>query len=318
MRTTRPSISALAALTVLILSMTLVACAGGGGSDTDTDSGQRAVEQPAGGDGGGEQVSGEAPLAPDVDGTPGGGVGASIDDARIVRTGTMELEVKDVESALTLARDGMRTLGGYIGASNTYDEGGRPTATITYRVPVDRWEDALDLLRDLSGQTTRVVTEQTQAVEVTGAVADLEARIRNLRASEAALQEIAAKAVRVSDVLEVQGQLTQVRGEIESMTAQLKDLEDRADLATLTATFRVPVVAVEVAQEEWDPAAVVDAASASLINVLQTIAGAGIWFAIVWLPVLVAVAVLTLVVVWIVRRLGIVRPRGRGGDAAVS
>lgn len=316
MRTTRPSISALAALTVLILSMTLVACAGGGGSDTD--SGQRPVEQPAGGDGGGEQVSGEAPLAPDVDGTPGGGVVASIDDARIVRTGTVELEVKAVATALTVARDGMRALGGYIGASNTYDEGGRPTATITYRVPVDRWEDALDLLRDLSGQTTRVVTEQTQAVEVTGAVADLEARIRNLRASEAALQEIAAKAVRVSDVLEVQGQLTQVRGEIESMTAQLKDLEDRADLATLTATFRVPVVAVEVAQEEWDPAAVVDAASASLINVLQTLASAGIWFAIVWLPVLVAIAVLTLVVVWIVRRLGIVRPRSRGGDAAVS
>ena len=47
-------------------------------------------------------------------------------------------------------------------------------ATITYRIPVDRWEDALDLLRGLSGETTKVVNEQTQAVEVTGAVIDLD------------------------------------------------------------------------------------------------------------------------------------------------
>ena len=50
---------------------------------------------------------------------------------------------------------------------------------------------------------------------MTGQVVDLEARIRNLRASETALQGIAAKAIKISDVLEVQAQLTAVRGEIE-------------------------------------------------------------------------------------------------------
>jgi hypothetical protein len=100
------------------------------------------------------------------------------------------------------------------------------------------------------------MNERTEAVEVTGAVIDLEARIRNLRASEVALQEISSKATRVSDVLEVQAQLSGVRGQIEQLTAQLTQLEDQASYATLTASFGAPVVAVQVAAERWEPAVV--------------------------------------------------------------
>ena len=71
------------------------------------------------------------------------------------------------------ARDAIVGLGGYVGASNTSNGDDRPTAEITYRIPAGRWEEALDALRSLNGLTTKVVTEQTQAVEVTGQVVDL-------------------------------------------------------------------------------------------------------------------------------------------------
>jgi hypothetical protein len=316
MRTIRPTIL-LTVLTVLFLSLSLVACAAGGATSVGEDGGRGVIDGDGLAGGGEQPAASPAPAAPDGERPPEDGVGAPIDDARIVRTGTIELEVKDVPAALATARDGIRALGGYIGASNTYNQDDRPIASITYRVPVDRWEDALDLLRGLNGQTTKVVAEQTEAVEVTGAVVDLEARIKNLQASEAALQDIAAKAVRVTDVLEVQNQLTQVRGEIESLTAQLKDLEDRADYATLSATFQVPIVAVEVAAKGWDPKTVVDEASASLIEVLQALTSAGIWFVIVWLPILLVLGAIAFVVTWIVRRMGIVGPRRhKGGDSA--
>jgi hypothetical protein len=244
-----------------------------------------------------------APAAPD-DGSGGGdGVGAPVDDAKIIRTGTIDLEVADVAASLTAARDGIRALGGYIGASETASVDDTPLASVTYRIPVERWEEALDLLRGISGPGTKVVAERTQAVEVTGQIVDLEARIRNLRASESALQAIAAEATRVTDVLEVQAQLTQVRGEIEQLTAQLVALEDQTAYATLTASFRVPVVAVDVAQADWDPRAVVDEASASLIDVLQALTTAGIWFAIVWLPILLVVGAIVGLVAFVVRRL---------------
>ena len=137
-----------------------------------------------------------------------GGEVAAVDDTKIIRTGTMTLQVSDLAPALTAARDGIVGLGGYIGASTTSNDGDKPSAEITYRIPADKWEAALDLLHGLGGLTTKVVAEHTEAVEVTGQVVDLEANIANLRASETALQGIAANATKISDVLEVQAQLT--------------------------------------------------------------------------------------------------------------
>jgi hypothetical protein len=234
------------------------------------------------------------------------------DDAKIVRTGTIDLEVRDVVQALRVARDAIVALGGYVGASNTSNVDDRPTAQITYRIPVDRWEAALDALHDLDGQTTKVVDEHTDAIEVTGQVVDLQARIRNLRASETALQGIAAKATRIADVLEVEARLTDVRGQIEQLTAQVQDLTDRASYSTLTASFSTPVVAVEVASKDWEPATAVDEATASLISIVQALATAGIWFLIVWLPVLLVLGLVGGAAVWLARRAGIGRGGGRG------
>ena len=244
-------------------------------------------------------------------------VGQLVDDAKIVRTGTIDLQVTDVPTALTAARNGIRAMGGYIGASQTQSAGDSPIANVTYRVPVDRWEDALDLLRGLTGKGGKVVSENTNAVEVTGAVVDLEARIKNLQASEAALQGISARATRISDVLEVEGQLTNVRGQIEELSAQLKQLNDQASYATLTASFATPVVAVQAATDRWEPAKVVDEATASLVDIVQALTTAGIWFGIVWLPVLLLIGAISGVTIFVLRRVG-VRVGRRPGDAAAA
>ena len=75
-------------------------------------------------------------------------------------------------------------------------------------------------------------------------------------------------------------------------------------------------MAVEVAQEDWDPKAVVDEASASLIDVLQALTTAGIWFAIVWLPILLVVGVVVGVVAFIVRRMRRAGPTGPSAPMA--
>jgi hypothetical protein len=303
----------------LMLVLSLVAIVGCGGSAAQLSTVGNAVQ---GGDvydqGGAQAAASAAPAAPSPGPSQPDEVGNLVDDAKIVRTGSIELQVGDVPAALLAARDGIRGMGGYIGASQTENVDDRPVARITYRVPVDRWEEALDLLRGIAGESTKVLNERTEAVEVTGAVIDLEARIRNLRASEAALQEISSQAARVSDVLEVQAQLTAVRGQIEQLTAQLTQLDDQASFATLSATFSMPIVAVQVATERWEPAVVVDEATASLVDILQALTTAGIWFAIVWLPLLAIIGLVGVVVVTILRRLGLVRLGRRPGDAPAS
>jgi len=105
---------------------------------------------------------------------------ALVDDTKIVRTGSLEVTVADTDKAVLAARDAIRGLGGYIGASQQQRTDDKVVAMVTYRIPVARWEDALTAIRGLGTE----VNEQTQAVEVTGQLVDLDARIRNLKASE--------------------------------------------------------------------------------------------------------------------------------------
>jgi hypothetical protein len=292
-------------LPLIAIALVLAACSGSS-AVLSTVGGPVAAPaaQPDTASGGGSEAQPPANGAPQPAPGQGGGPVAAVDDAKIIRTGTMALEVSDLNAALRTARDGIVGLGGYVGASTTSNQQDQPSATITYRVPSAKWESAIDLLHGLGGLTTKVVTEHTEAVEVTGQVVDLEATIANLEASEIALQGIAEKATKISDVLEVEAQLTSTRGQIQTLEAQLKDLNDRSSYAAMTVDYNVPVVAVQVASKGWDPAAVVDEAAATMVSVLQGLGTAGIWFLIVWLPILLVVGALTLVVIWIARRLG--------------
>jgi hypothetical protein len=229
---------------------------------------------------------------------------AVLDDAKIVRTGSMELEVADVAKALAAGRDAIRSVGGYIGASQQQRSGDETVATVTYRIPVSRWEDTLASMRGLG----TVMGEKTDATEVTAQIVDLDARIRNLKASEQALVGYAEKAPKVSDLLEIQSRLTDTRGEIERLSAQQANLTNQAALATLSVTFGVKPVEVTKTTQGWDPAAEVDRASATLIGLGQSIVSFAIVLAIVWLPILVVVGIVAIVGLTLARRLGWRRP----------
>jgi hypothetical protein len=225
------------------------------------------------------------------------------DGALIIRTGSLQLEVTDSRAAIAAGRTAIQGLGGYIGASQQYVDGEDVVATVTYRVPADRWEEALDALRKLG----KPISEQTDAADVTGQIVDLDARIRNLRASETALVSHLSAAAKVSDILEIEDRLTVVRGEIEQLTAQKAHLDDQVAYATLTATYGVEIAAVTAAAEQWDARSEVDRAGASLLGFLQFIASAGIWLAIVGLPIVAVAAVVIGLALFVLRRFGVLR-----------
>jgi hypothetical protein len=266
--------------------------------------GSGAASAPGGGQEPAPDAAGGTPERVAGDGQDGGTTSdAYRDDAKIIRTGSLQLQVTDVRLALDAARRTVTDMGGYIAASQQYNDGDHITANVTYRFPVERWEAALDAFRALGDP----IAEQTDAAEVTDQIVDLDARIRNLRASETALVRHASEAVKISDLLEIEARLSEVRGQIEQLTAQQKNLEDRAAYATLDITFGTEILAVQEAARQWDPQADVDRAGASLIGFLQALATAGIWFVIVWLPILIGLAVVVGVAFFLARRLGFLR-----------
>lgn len=243
----------------------------------------------------------------DGTGTDGSGNGGSRDvvfdaaqqDLLIIKNGSLVLQVTSIDGGIAAATDRIKGLGGYISGSRRSGDGESDQATITFRVPAGKWDDALAALRGIS---TKVLGEDSTTDDVTTQVVDLGARIKNLQTTEQALQAIMARAVEIKDVLAVQAELTSVRGQIEQLTAEKTTLVGQAAYSTLAVTFSLKPDPVLTSQSQFDPKNEVDQASASLVSVLQGLATAGIWFAIVWLPILIGLAILVGIGLFIYRR----------------
>jgi len=236
------------------------------------------------------------PSTPPTDGNP------VVDpNTYIVRTGSISIEVPKIDPAILQVRTAIAGLGGYVSDSDESNQADQQSASVTYRIPVARWQDALDAIQ---GIATKVDSSKSNAVEVTGQVLDLGARIDNLRTTETALQAIMARATKISDVLAVESQLSDVQGQIEQLSTQQAHLKDQASLATLSVLYALPPTPdTVVTSRGWDPAAQLDQASSALLSIGQNLASAGIWLVVVGLPVgLVGLIVLGLVVL-VVRRI---------------
>jgi hypothetical protein len=221
-------------------------------------------------------------------------------DMLIIKTGSLDLRVADLNAALAQASARITGLGGYASASQRQGDAENATASVTYRIPAERWDDALVALRALAD---KVLDESTQTADVTGQVLDLGARISNLQASEQALRAIMARATEIKDVLSVQTELTNVRGQIEELATEKKHLEEQAAFSTLAVSYVLKPDPVVTAQQGFDPNSEIEHASGSLVEVLQALATAGIWLVIVWLPILVGLAIVAVIGLAIARRL---------------
>jgi Domain of unknown function (DUF4349) len=227
-----------------------------------------------------------------TDGKGGTGSAADLAARKIVKTGDITIEVPNVAAALARVRTLALQLGGYVGGSQagTLDQ----SATLTLRIPADKFDEAIARLHELDGT---VLSEATREEDVTSALVDLDARLKNLQASETQYRLLLEKSVKIEDILAVQTRLDDVRGQIEQLQAQQKELAGLADLSTLTVSL-VPG-AVQAATDKWDPGKTVSNAFAALVDAVQGLANGAIWFAIVWLPVLIVLGIL----VWLLMRL---------------
>lgn len=238
---TRHSVRPVHALTGILLAATL-ALAGCGGSDSSdtsaSDAGAKDVPQAAEAAPGGEQDSAGDKSASGSKASTAPKLSAS----HIIRTASLTVQVKDVPKALDEARTTTENAGGYVGNETTNrGEEGREHTRVTLRVPVEKYDE---VLADLQG-AGKLLERTAKAQDVTDQVVDVESRIKSQRVSVARVRELMDQATRLSDVVELEGELSTRESDLEALLAQQASLKDRTSLATITLSLtETPVKAV--------------------------------------------------------------------------
>jgi vacuolar-type H+-ATPase subunit I/STV1 len=165
-------------------------------------------------------------------------------------------------------------------------ENSRHTASIQLRVPQNLLEPTLEEIAKLGTVESRNIT----AEDVGDRLVDFQARLTNLRKTEANLQKIMDRAGSVRDVLSVAQELNQVRQSIEQIDAQLKNLQNQVAYSSITLNLEAAVsstspqraVSSQI-QESWNNST--QSLGAFTVGLLKL----GIWF-MVYSPYLLIVA----------------------------
>ncbi len=151
----------------------------------------------------------------------------------VVRRAEMTLRVGDVGGAVERVSGLARPeFGEYVAETSQSGSDEARRGRVVLRVTSARFEEALRELRALGS----VESEQSRAEDVTGALVDLDARIRNEERVEREMLELigALEKKSIADVLEGQRTLGDIRERIEQYRARQAHLSSLASLSTIT------------------------------------------------------------------------------------
>jgi archaellum component FlaC len=159
---------------------------------------------------------------------------------QLIKKATLKVVVNSVEQSIdAVSQIISKREGDLIGLNERQPtkDNSRHTATIQLRVPQNLLEPTLEELAKLGTVDNRNIT----AEDVGDRLVDFQARLTNLRKTEANLQKIMDRAGSVRDVLNVAQELSQVRQSIEQIDAQLKNLQNQVAYSTITLNLEAAV-----------------------------------------------------------------------------
>lgn len=238
------------------------------------------------------------------------------EDREIITTASATVRVDDVGGALDIIGAAAADSGGYVESMSvdgtpvtplSVDGSYSPPVSgggyITVRVPADDLQAVVDSL-DAVGD---VEASGVSRVDVTSQSIDLQARIDAAQVSVDRLTQLMTQAGTVADLIAAESALAERQATLESYQQQLKALDEQVSLSTLTVSV-LPRADTVIA----DPAGFGDGLAAGWNGLVATLNGIviGIGFLLPW----IAIAAVTVLIVWAVVRL-VRRRRGPRPDA---
>ncbi len=166
----------------------------------------------------------------------GSGADATIlpENRKWIITVYLDAETEDLEAALEALDEKITAMDGYVEDQSIYNGSAYSSrryrnASLTIRIPA---EDVEDFATDVAG-IANVVSREKNLEDITLSYVATESRMTALETEEARLLELLEQAENMSDLLEIEARLTEVRYELESVTSQMRLYNNQVEYATI-------------------------------------------------------------------------------------
>lgn len=146
----------------------------------------------------------------------------------------MTAETEDLDAMTAALDERINSMNGYVEDQRIYNGSSYASrryrnANLTIRIPA---EDVDKFTEEVSG-IANVVNKEKSLEDVTLNYVATESRMNALQTEESRLLDLLAQAETMSDLLEIEARLTDVRYELERVTSQLRLYDNQIDYATI-------------------------------------------------------------------------------------
>ncbi|MBR7742444.1 DUF4349 domain-containing protein [Phycicoccus sp. BSK3Z-2] len=278
-----------AAAAIALLGLT--ACSSGNDAMSGADGGSAGS---AGAEESADDLAADEPSADRATAAAPGEVAPAVVERRLARRADISLAVDDVARAASRLRAVASAADGLVTneevSSDPVDPASttRPTGwgTVTISVPADRLDATLD---EVAGVGT-VLSRSTSTDDVTAQYVDTESRVASMQESVSRVRGLLADASDLSDVVQLEAELSRRQADLEAYQSTLAALRDRVTLAPITVQLTTDA---DVLPQEEDPTGFLAglasgwSAFTTSVTLLLTLAGALLPFAVAAALVLV-------------------------------
>ena len=151
-----------------------------------------------------------------------------------VITMNLTAETGDLDGALEAVMAQVNEMEGYVESQSvsggSAGSGRHRYANLTIRVPADRVDSFVE---EVSG-LTNLVSSSRNVQDITLTYSDTEGRVTALKTEETRLLELMEQAETMSDLLEIEARLTEVRYQLENYASTLRLYDNQVDYATVS------------------------------------------------------------------------------------
>ena len=204
-----------------------------------------------------------------------------------VITMSLSTETGDMDTALEAISARIQQMQGYVESQNISGLSGRQrTASLTIRVPADQVDSFVE---EVSG-LTNLVSSSRNVRDITLTYTDTEGRVKALETEQTRLLELMEQAENMSDLLEIEARLTEVRYQLESYASTLRLYDNQVDYATVSL-YITEVEKYTPVEEPGFFQRITGGLAESIVNLGETIVECIVWL-IVNLPYLIVLGLL--------------------------
>lgn len=156
------------------------------------------------------------------------------EDQKIIKTSYLTFETESVEKTFQQIHKLVIKYKGQIQNDNTYKGSGNITRSLVLRIPINHFSNTID---SISKNVDVFDNKHIKLKNVTEEFIDLEARLKTKKILENRYLQLLSKANTVSEMLEIEKEISKIREEIEAKQGRLNYLENQVSFSTLNLEF---------------------------------------------------------------------------------